>query len=268
VRYLEHDGHQNLGTNASRNLGINNANGKYIALLDADDVWLPNKLARQVAILESNVQAAMVYGPARWWYSWKGNSQEIHDRMQRLGAQPDTLVAPPQLLILFLRDEETTPSPSGIMVRYEAIKRLGGFEEIFRGMYDDQAFYASLCLESCVFISSECWYWHRQHPDSLCAVAKKKRQYHSARLTFLNWLEQYLAKREIHDDEIWAALHKELWALCHPTLHCLLKCVKHPISEMKGLVKFITLRTLPSPVHHWLRLQRERFKAFPRQDGL
>ena len=43
VRYLEHAGHQNRGMSASRNLGIKNAAGAYIALLDADDVWLPQK---------------------------------------------------------------------------------------------------------------------------------------------------------------------------------------------------------------------------------
>ena len=48
VRYLDHDGHRNLGMSASRNLGIRHATGKYIALLDADDVWLPDKLARPV----------------------------------------------------------------------------------------------------------------------------------------------------------------------------------------------------------------------------
>ena len=53
VRYLEHVGHKNRGMSASRNLGIRNANGRYSAFLDADDVWLPEKLERQVPIFES-----------------------------------------------------------------------------------------------------------------------------------------------------------------------------------------------------------------------
>jgi glycosyltransferase involved in cell wall biosynthesis len=69
VRYLEHPGHRNHGISASRNLGIRNAKGAYIALLDADDVWLPYKLERQVAILDSQPEASMVYGSTQYWYS-------------------------------------------------------------------------------------------------------------------------------------------------------------------------------------------------------
>src|SRR5262249_36292098 len=72
VRYLEHANHQNQGVCASRNLGVSKARGKYIALLDADDVWLPHKLEQQVAILESQPEAGMVYGASQYWYGWTG----------------------------------------------------------------------------------------------------------------------------------------------------------------------------------------------------
>src|SRR4029079_1996060 len=74
VRYLEHGGHANRGMSASRNLGIEHAKGAYIGFLDADDVWLPQKLEEQVAILRSQPEASLVFGPVQWWYSWTGNS--------------------------------------------------------------------------------------------------------------------------------------------------------------------------------------------------
>lgn len=44
----------NMGAAHSRNVAIANAKGKYVAFLDADDYWYPNKLERQVEFMESN----------------------------------------------------------------------------------------------------------------------------------------------------------------------------------------------------------------------
>ena len=43
IRYLEHEGHANLGMSASRNAGVAAARGDLIGFLDCDDVWLPRR---------------------------------------------------------------------------------------------------------------------------------------------------------------------------------------------------------------------------------
>ena len=43
---------QNQGVSAARNLGIKNSNGEYIAFLDADDFWLPNKLENKINLIK------------------------------------------------------------------------------------------------------------------------------------------------------------------------------------------------------------------------
>jgi len=51
----------NQGQSAARNLGIRASAGDYLAFLDADDVWEPSKLAKQVEVLDSNPGVGLVY---------------------------------------------------------------------------------------------------------------------------------------------------------------------------------------------------------------
>lgn len=52
---------ENQGGAAARNTGINRAKGKYIAFLDSDDLWFPQKLEKQVEILDKNQDISVVY---------------------------------------------------------------------------------------------------------------------------------------------------------------------------------------------------------------
>tara|TARA_R110001599_G_scaffold263205_2_gene463806 strand:+ start:621 stop:1529 length:909 start_codon:yes stop_codon:yes gene_type:complete len=56
------DNETNQGASHSRNRGILASTGQFIAFLDADDIWLPKKLCRQIKILEENPSCKMTYG--------------------------------------------------------------------------------------------------------------------------------------------------------------------------------------------------------------
>ena len=256
VRYLQHVSHQNRGLSASRNLGVSHAKGKYVALLDADDIWLPQKLERQVAILESHPEAAMTYGPGRWWYSWTGNQEDSQrDYLQTLGVQVNTLFQPPTLLTLFLRQERMAPLICALLVRRDVVERIEGWEEAFRTLYEDQVFYAKVFLEASTFVDGECSCWYRKHPDSLCAVMKRTGQRRTARLTFLNWLEEYMSRQQVRDGQAWAALRRELWPYRHPILRHISKGARYRISQIETLLELFAKRILPGYIHQKLKIR-------------
>ncbi len=227
VRYLEHPNHQNRGMSASRNLGIRHSKGEFIAFGDADDAWLPHKLEQQVAIMSSQPKAALVYGLDQYWFSWTGKPEDSKlDFVPRLGVQPNQLVGPPRLLSLFLLGKAAIPCPTNILVRRTVFEDVGEFEETFRGMYsvyEDQAFYAKVCLKRFLFVSDACWDRYRQHPNASCAIAKTTGQENFARQFFLNWLAKYLSQQGIRDTEIWWALRRAQWQNRHPSLARLLR---------------------------------------------
>src|SRR5262249_29947829 len=130
------------------------------------------------------------------------------DYVRELGIQPNTLVRPPTLLTLIL-EGTTTPSNSNILVRREVVDDVGGFEEAFRGIFEDQVFLAKVCLRVPVFVVNECWDRYRKHPDSCCAVATKTGQRDLFRLLYLNWLEGYLSVQGIKDADVWEALREK-----------------------------------------------------------
>jgi glycosyltransferase involved in cell wall biosynthesis len=222
VRCVEHPRRENRGLSASRNLGIAGARGEFLAFLDADDVWLPQKLEQQVAILKAHPAVSMVYGPSQRWYSWTGLTEDQgRDYMPNLGVAPNTVHSPPMLLTLSLERKATTPCPSNVLLRRATVEDVGRFEESFRGiytLYEDQVFFSKLTCRTPVFVSSQSWDRYRRHPDSCAAVVKKDGRAVEVRGAYLKWLAEYLVKEGIDNAELWAALHRQLWPYWHPIL--------------------------------------------------
>ena len=71
VRYIKQE---HLGAPAARNRGIKESKGKYVAFLDDDDTFLPEKLERQVGFMEANPDVGMSYTS---FIRRIGNSDEI-----------------------------------------------------------------------------------------------------------------------------------------------------------------------------------------------
>jgi glycosyltransferase involved in cell wall biosynthesis len=127
---------QNRGVSASRNEGIQLARGKWIAFLDADDVFLPDKLEAQLAIASENPNLGM-----------------IHSGWQRVDAAGEilTIVEPwhsvPRLdLEGWLRYKPVLPS--AMLFRRDWLVRSGGFDPRF-SMSEDTELVLRLARSGC-----------------------------------------------------------------------------------------------------------------------
>jgi glycosyltransferase involved in cell wall biosynthesis len=217
IRYLEHPHHENRGMSAARNLGIHRAAGRYVAFLDADDVWLPRKLTEQVEILEAHPEAAMLYGNTEYWFDWSGSAEDASANfVPDLGVRPNMTYQPPALLPLFLMGKAAVPCTCSIIVRRDALLGVGGFEESFRGMYEDQAFYAKASLKLPIFVSSNCWDKYRQHPASACSTTEREGKAQASRVRFLDWLAHYLDTNEVNNPAVREAVQRAQWLNQHP----------------------------------------------------
>ena len=73
LKYFYSHEFSNLGT--ARNRALKKVNGKYIAFLDCDDLWYPEKIFKQVKLLEaSKGELGFVYGKTEYYYEHKKQS--------------------------------------------------------------------------------------------------------------------------------------------------------------------------------------------------
>lgn len=181
---------------ATRNRGIREAKGRYVAFLDSDDVWNPEKLKEQVAIMQNHPEVGLLFGASLYWWSWaEGAAHE--DKVMHPGADPDVRHDPQALLLaLYPLGRGISPCPSSCIARRDVIEQIGGFEEQFRTMYEDQAFLTKAYLSTPVWISSRCWDRYRRHPGAI-TLRTGEQEYHRVRRTFLSWLDQHLTGRKL-----------------------------------------------------------------------
>jgi len=117
---------KNSGLSAARNTGIAAATGAFIAILDADDVWMPHKLERQMAVFRDAPDTGIV--------SCAALQVDAHRRPVQVLPCPST--ADPGALRRELALRNVVSGGSAALVRRECFDLVGGFDESLRSSED------------------------------------------------------------------------------------------------------------------------------------
>ena len=108
---------ENKGLSGARNTGLLHAKGQYIAFIDADDLWSPTKLEKQVRKLDNSPAVGLVYS----WIALIDETGEMQGKLRKNRASGDVWID--------LTIHNIVECGSVALVRRECFDRVGLFDE-------------------------------------------------------------------------------------------------------------------------------------------
>lgn len=126
----------NRGLPGARNTGITHSSGEYLAFLDADDLYHPDKLTVQVAHLDQNPEIGLSY-TSRIGIDHQGNQLTLYRAPEEVSLRELVLGFPFTI--------------NDLLVRRHWVEGIGNFDESFLLNSEDRDLYLRLALNGCRF---------------------------------------------------------------------------------------------------------------------
>ncbi len=126
VRLLTHPNGENRGAGESRNLGIRKSTLPYVAFLDADDWYLPNRFTRCKEVFQNNNKTDGVYEATGYYYE---ETQQLD--LSKL-TTVKSFVDPGNLLVTLLKADTGRFHTNAITLKKTIFKKAGMFDPVLR----------------------------------------------------------------------------------------------------------------------------------------
>jgi hypothetical protein len=125
---------------------------------------------------------------------------------------------PPTVAARFLEGRFKLPGMCSFTARRNSVLEVGGFNDAFRTLFEDQVFLFRMVLKHRVWTTDELLACYRQHPDSACNREGRMASDRRMRPVFLAWLQGHLVDIGCKDAEIWAGLRRQMLQFDQPWL--------------------------------------------------
>lgn len=192
IRIINHPGNTNRGASASRNLGFANAKGELIAYLDADDIWVPDKLIYETDILKKHANIGMVMSPVKYFFDPAREDKQPYE--QDLSSLDERIYNPSEIFPRFLQSFAITPCPSATLIRRQVIEQIGGWENVFKRNCTDQVLWAKISSRYPIYVSKKIVTCYRQHLNSSWEIAHRENNFNEQEDKFWCWLLKFSDK--------------------------------------------------------------------------